>query len=90
MPRAQGRAPGTTCPLQSAQDLLQEIGIALGGLGVLLGAVAVVSGLLISFHYGTAGGATIAGLSVLQFFAALTIREMAAAIRRPSGSTALG
>lgn len=57
---------------------------------MLLGAVAVVSGLLISFHYGTAGGATIAGLSVLQFFAALTIREMAAAIRRPSGSTALG
>ena len=57
---------------------------------MLLGAVAVVSGLLISFHYGTAGGATIAGLSVLQFFAALTIREMAAAIRRPGGSMALG
>ena len=35
---------------------------------VLLGAVAVVAGLLVSFHYGTAGSATIAGFSVAQFF----------------------
>ena len=32
---------------------------------MLLGAIAVVAGLLVSFHYGTAGGATIAGFSVL-------------------------
>ena len=35
---------------------------------VLVGFIAVISGLLISFHYGTAGGATMAGISVLEFF----------------------
>lgn len=35
------------------------------------GALAVVLGLTISFHAGTAGGATIAGLSVAQFFVVL-------------------
>ena len=35
---------------------------------ILVGFIAVVSGLLISFHYGTAGGATMAGISVLEFF----------------------
>ena len=38
---------------------------------ILLGSLAVVVGLLISFHYGTAGGATMAGISVLLFFIAL-------------------
>ena len=32
---------------------------------ILVGFIAVVAGLLISFHYGTAGGATMAGVSVL-------------------------
>jgi len=40
-----------------------------------LGALAVVSGLVVSFHHGTAGGATIAGFSVLQFFVVLVGRE---------------
>ena len=35
---------------------------------MLVGFIAVISGLLISFHYGTAGGATMAGISVLEFF----------------------
>ena len=35
------------------------------------GAFAVVAGLLISFHHGTAGGATIAGVSVGMFFVVL-------------------
>ena len=35
---------------------------------ILVGFIAVVAGLLISFHYGTAGGATMAGVSVLEFF----------------------
>ena len=35
---------------------------------ILVGFIAVVAGLLISFHYGTAGGATMAGISVLEFF----------------------
>ena len=51
---------------------------------MLLGAVAVVAGLLVSFHHGTAGGATIAGFSVLQFFVVLVGREIHAALR-PTG-----
>jgi ABC-type Mn2+/Zn2+ transport system permease subunit len=47
------------------------------------GSLAVVSGLLVSFHYGTAGGATIAGFSVLQFFLVLAIREIVDAVRAP-------
>ena len=38
---------------------------------IVFGAIAVVVGLTISFHAGTAGGATIAGLSVAQFFVVL-------------------
>ena len=48
---------------------------------ILLGAVAVVAGLLVSFHYGTAGSATIAGFSVAQFFLVLAVREIAEALR---------
>lgn len=47
---------------------------------ILLGSVAVVAGLLISFHYGTAGSATIAGLSVLEFFIVLAGKELANAV----------
>lgn len=42
---------------------------------ILFGAVAVVAGLTISFHAGTAGGATMAGLSVAQFFVVLAAVE---------------
>ncbi|WP_420638601.1 zinc ABC transporter permease AztB [Candidatus Poriferisocius sp.] len=49
---------------------------------MLLGAISVVGGLLVSFHYGTAGGATMAGFSVLQFFIVLACREAVAAVRR--------
>ena len=42
---------------------------------VLFGACAVIAGLTISFHYGTAGGATMAGLSVAQFFVVLAAKE---------------
>ena len=48
---------------------------------ILLGAVAVVAGLLVSFHYGTAGSATIAGFSVAQFFLVLAVRETREALR---------
>jgi hypothetical protein len=37
---------------------------------------------LASFHHGTAGAATIAGLSVAQFFAVLAVRETVAVVRR--------
>ena len=45
---------------------------------VLLGMVAVGAGLLISWHAGTAAGATMAGVSVAIFFLVLTGRELAA------------
>lgn len=47
----------------------------------LFGALAVVVGLTISFHAGTAGGATMAGLSVAQFFVVLTGVEVTRAVR---------
>jgi ABC-type Mn2+/Zn2+ transport system permease subunit len=50
----------------------------------ILGSVAVVAGLLVSFHYGTSGGATIAGFSVLQFFVVLSAREALVLLRRRS------
>jgi manganese/iron transport system permease protein len=43
---------------------------------VALGAATVVLGLAISFHAGTAGGATIAGLAVGEFFVVLAAREL--------------
>ena len=42
---------------------------------MLLGSLAVVVGLLVSFHYATATAATIAGLSVLLFFLVLAVQE---------------
>ena len=48
---------------------------------LVVGAISVVGGLLISFHHGTAGGATIAGLSVALFFIGLVVREGAVAAR---------
>ena len=57
-------------------------------LSMALGAVAVVVGLLVSFHHGTAGGATIAGLSVAQFFVVLAVREARTALRHMSPGTA--
>ncbi len=46
------------------------------------GSLAVVAGLLTSFHYGTAGGATIAAFSVLEFFVVLVGHEIRLALRR--------
>jgi ABC-type Mn2+/Zn2+ transport system permease subunit len=44
------------------------------------GAIAVFLGLLVSFHHGTAGGATMAGFSVGLFFVVLAIREVSDAL----------
>jgi ABC-type Mn2+/Zn2+ transport system permease subunit len=54
----------------------------------LFGAVAVFVGLTISFHYGTAGGATMAGLSVAQFFVVLAVTEVVSAVRGADPATA--
>lgn len=48
----------------------------------LFGASAVFFGLLISFHGGTAGGATMAGLSIAQFFVVLVIVRLLGLVRR--------
>ncbi|HXH55755.1 zinc ABC transporter permease AztB [Iamia sp.] len=48
---------------------------------VALGATSVVVGLLISYHHGTAGGATIAGVAVGQFFVVLIAQEAVRAVR---------
>ncbi len=48
------------------------------------GSLAVVLGLAISFHHDTAGGATMAALSVLQFFVVLVVQEIRTSIRRSS------
>lgn len=47
-----------------------------------LGIVSVISGLVVSFHFGTAGGATISAIAVGFFFVALTIRELSSARTR--------
>lgn len=57
-------------------------------LSVGLGSVAVVVGLGVSYHHGTAGGATIAGLCVLEFFLVLVGRELASRTRRAVPITA--
>ena len=51
---------------------------------IAFGSLAVVAGLVVSFHNGTAGGATIAGFSVAQFFVVLAAREVATAVRTAS------
>lgn len=52
---------------------------------VILGALSVVAGLVISYHHGTAAGATIAGLAVGQFFVVLAVQEARQALRRRVG-----
>ena len=51
-----------------------------------LGAFAVTSGLLVSFHHGTAGGATMAGIAAAQFFVVLMGREAVVAARSRSAT----
>jgi ABC-type Mn2+/Zn2+ transport system permease subunit len=51
-----------------------------------LGAASVACGLLLSWHLGTAAGATIAGVAVLVFFAVLLGRD----VRRQRGGVPNG
>lgn len=53
-----------------------------------LGWVAVTLGLLLSYHHGTAAGATMAGVSVAMFFVVLIAQELAAVVRRPHAGAA--
>lgn len=61
-------------PPATASLLSRRVPVMMG-VAALLGSVAVLVGLLVSYHAGTATSATIAGLSVLGFFAALLGRE---------------
>lgn len=57
---------------------------------VLLGWASVVVGLVLSYHHGTAAGATMAGVSVGLFFLVLIVQELTAAARRRRPAAALG
>jgi manganese/iron transport system permease protein len=52
--------------------------------GVALGWLAVGVGLLLSYHHGTAAGATMAGVSVAMFFVVLLGQELLAVVQRRS------
>ena len=54
-------------PPATATLLVKKVPLIMA-VSMLVGFIAVICGLLISFHYGTAGGATMAGISVLEFF----------------------
>jgi ABC-type Mn2+/Zn2+ transport system permease subunit len=58
---------------------------AIMALSTLLGSASVVTGLVLSYHHSTAGGATIACVSIGLFFVALCIREVQSFVtsRRP-------
>ena len=56
---------------------------------VALGWVAVVAGLVVSYHHGTAAGATVAGIAVAQFVVVLAVQEVRAALRRRSVTPAV-
>ncbi|TVP67943.1 MAG: metal ABC transporter permease [Nitriliruptor sp.] len=68
-------------PPATASLLARRVPVMMA-VAVLVGSVSVIAGLLVSFHYGTATAATIAGLTVLLFFLVLTVREAVDAVRR--------
>lgn len=49
-----------------------------------IGVASVALGLVLSFHYDTAAGATMAGTAVLVFFVVLAATELARSLRRPA------
>jgi ABC-type Mn2+/Zn2+ transport system permease subunit len=67
-------------PPATASLLVRRVPVMMA-VSVLLGSVSVVAGLVVSYHYGTATAATIAGLSVLLFFVVLTVREVSTVVR---------
>lgn len=72
-------------PPATAALLVRRVWLCMG-VAVLLGWVAVAAGLLLSYHHGTAAGATMAGTSVALFFAVLIGQEAQHVLqrRRPS------
>ena len=68
-------------PPATAMLLVRRVWVCMV-VSVALGWVAVVAGLVLSYHHGTAAGATVAGWSVAQFFAVLLGQEVLGALRR--------
>ena len=54
---------------------------------IIVGFIAVVVGLLISFHYGTSGGATMAVISVLEFFVVMISQSVFRRFRKNNSSS---
>jgi manganese/iron transport system permease protein len=73
-------------PPATAALLVRRVWVSMV-VGIGLGWLAVVVGLVVSYHHGTAAGATMAGVSVAMFFAVLLAQELVALLRR--GSLAL-
>jgi ABC-type Mn2+/Zn2+ transport system permease subunit len=67
-------------PPATATLLVRRLPAAMA-LGAVLGCLAVVLGLTISYHADTAASATVAGIAVGQFFLALAARELVTAFR---------
>lgn len=61
---------------------------AIMAVSIAFGALAVVVGLELSYHHGTAGGATMAGLAVAQFFVVLVAKELVVLVRRTEAGAA--
>jgi manganese/iron transport system permease protein len=51
-------------------------------MAALLGMIAVVAGLVLSYHFDTAAGATMSGLAILEFFIVLAVRDGLAFVTR--------
>lgn len=67
-------------PPATALLLVRDVPLAMV-VSIAFGALSVVAGLVVSFHHGTAGGATIAGLSVALFFVVLLGVEVRRGLR---------
>ena len=55
---------------------------------LVIGVVSVTVGLILSYHLGTAAGASMALVAIVGFFVVLTVRETSAAVTRRQRSTA--
>lgn len=75
-------------PPATAGLLVRRVPLVMAA-AVALGATTVVVGLTISYHHDTAGGATIAGLAVAEFFVVLAAQEALRAVRLMRHRTAV-
>lgn len=70
-------------PPATAMLIVRRLPVAMA-VAVVLSWIAVVIGLVVSYHADTAASATIAGIAVAQFFVALAFTELRAHLRRPT------